>query len=81
MIIINQDRDKSINLHKKLNITNIFLKTNNGVPVGYNIVVKDTILGTFDNMFEAMEEINNINNCKYKYYIVNGFADYLKCFK
>lgn len=80
MIIMNQDRDKTIKIHKKLDLRNIVVKMYNGNIIGYNIIVKGCLLGTFDTSIEAFDEICNINNCEYDYYVVSGFKDYLRCF-
>lgn len=76
MIIINQDRDKAIRLHKKLDINNIEIRCYNGNIMGYNIVARGHLLGTFDRLPEALNEIARINDCEYKYYVVSGFEDY-----
>ena len=80
MIIISQDRDTSINLQKKLNTENIGIQLYMGNIIGYNLNIDGLLMGTFDTIIEVWDEINNINNCEYEYYIINGFTDYLKCF-
>lgn len=76
MIIINQDRDKSIKVHKKLNINNIKIQVYNRNIVGYNIIAKGHLLGTFDTLIETFDELNRINNYKHKYYFISGFENY-----
>lgn len=80
MVIISQDRDMSIKIHKKLDLRNVVVQMYNGNIVGYNIIVDGNSMGTFDTSIEAFDEINRINNCKYDYYVVSGFKDYLRCF-
>lgn len=80
MIIISQDRDTSINLQKKLSTENIGIQLYMGNIIGYNLNIEKLLMGTFDTIIEVWNEINNINNCEYGYYIINGFTDYLKCF-
>lgn len=80
MIIISQDRDTSINLQKKLSTENIGIQLYMGNIIGYNLNIEKLLMGTFDTIIEVWNEINNINNCEYEYYIINGFTDYLKCF-
>lgn len=80
MIIISQDRDTSINLQKKLNTENVGIQLYMGNIIGYNLNIDGLLMGTFDTIIEVWDEINNINNCEYEYYIINGFTDYLKCF-
>lgn len=80
MIIINQDRDARISLQKKEDIKGqVIIKDN--TYIGINLVYKDKILGTFDTFEEFITELININNCTYRYYVVNGFSDYDNCFK
>lgn len=80
MIIINQDRDKSFILQKKTQL-NIGLNVYENTLIGYNIYIDKELLGTYDTYTELFTEISNILNCKYDYYICNGFTDYLDCFK
>ena len=41
-----------------------------------NAVNDGFLLGTFDSILEAIEEITSIINCKQEYYCVKGFSDW-----
>lgn len=79
MIIINQDRDKLYYIQKNTNLDIIEDVYNNKI-IGYNVVIDQESIGTFDTLFEAIIELNNINNCTYNIYVINGFEDYDNCF-
>ena len=79
MIIINQDRDNSVQLQKN-DFLNIKINTYENKIIGYSLYINNINLGTFDTLKDVILEKYRILNCKYSYYIVNGFKDYLNCF-
>lgn len=79
MIIISQDRDNSVTFRKGNKIEGVII-VQNGMYMGINLIVNTRLMGTFNTYEEVEQEINNILNCKYEFYIVNGFSDYENCF-
>lgn len=79
MTIINQDRDKSYQLHSQRQL-HIAVNIYENKVIGYSVLLDKEQIGTFDTLMETLKEISNICNCEYGYYIVNGFSDYLECF-
>ena len=78
MIIINQDRDKSYQLNSQEQL-HIAVNTYENKVIGYSVLLDKEQIGTFDSLMETLKEVSNICSCKYDYYIINGFSDYLKC--
>lgn len=79
MFIINQDRDCIIQLQETSKL-NYEIITKDNIFIGYNLLIDGIPIGTFDTINDLENEINNIYNCKYTYYITNGFSDYKNCF-
>ncbi|MDP4117647.1 MAG: hypothetical protein Q8873_00440 [Bacillota bacterium] len=74
MFIINQDRDRIINV-KKSDLPDALLtvpKFYKDVCMGINLYYKNTLLGTFDTVQDAIEEMNSIIICKRRFYCVRG---------
>lgn len=79
MFILNQDRDT---LYPYQNGDLLQTKENivDGKMYGLNLFLEENFLGTFDSVLEIADEMKNIINCKYQYYVVGGFWDYDECF-
>jgi len=77
VFIVNQDRepDRIVCFHGALCTFPAMLK---GRPIGINLysgasLLDGHLLGTFDTVDEAMQEIENIFNCKKRFYCVRGY--------
>lgn len=79
MVVLNQDRDIILSFEKGDELKSE-LSIYEGIPQGINILFHDTVIGTFDTIQEVVDEITNIINCEYDYYVVSGFSDYKECF-
>lgn len=75
MLIINQDRDKQIELHRKEQLK-IGVSCYDKTILGYNLFCDNELLGTYDTMLELLKEVKNILRYKYKYYLISGFSNY-----
>lgn len=81
MIIINQDRETILDFINGIDFLECKLTKHNGINYGINLLLNNHILGTFDTLNEVVDEMQNIINCKYNYYVIGGFDDYKNNFK
>lgn len=66
-LLINQDRDIAIfrdNLKPRIKKVK-----DEGILIGYNLMIGDILLGTFDNIYEARLEKYRASTATGKYYI------------
>lgn len=75
MIIVSQDRDMVIHTHKNMDMKGeaVYYKHK---PLGYNLIIDNKNVGTFDTEVELYKEMINICQCYYKVYCISGFVDY-----
>jgi hypothetical protein len=73
LMIVTQDRDYIYPFTGELETS---ANWHDGVYMGVNLYEHGKFLGTFDCPEEAIQEINNIFNCKQRFYVINGFSDY-----
>ena len=69
MFIVNQDRDELVELSGPLyTLPHIY----NGIIMAINLYTSGRLLGSFDSVDEAMDEIDNIADCPADYYAIGG---------
>lgn len=74
--ILNQDRDFLYEIKKGEKII-IVEKKRGPISIAYNLELEDnSVIGSFDTLKEASEELNEIENCGYPFYVVSGFSNY-----
>lgn len=71
MFIVSQDRDKFFKFTGELHTVPAIYKKH---VVGINLYSENNFLGTFDNVDEAIKEMEAINNCEYSVYAVTGYS-------
>lgn len=71
MTIINQDMDRILDLTTET-ILIIYPVYHERKLMGFNIISNGILLGTFDSLNEAMEEISLIKNCVEPFYYIRG---------
>lgn len=77
MWIINQDQDAKYFFDRDEEDTLYCLpKLYKGNVIAFNLMLNGELLGTFDTITEAMEEMANIVQCEEEEYQVFGFSDY-----
>ena len=69
MFIINQDRDELIELSGPLYTLPLVF---NGVVMAINLYTSGRLLGSFDSVEEAMDEIESIAECEADYCAIGG---------
>jgi hypothetical protein len=76
--ILNQDQDLIIEYDRKNNEPTILTAPaiHNNVLMGINLFAGEHLLGTFDNVAEALTEIQNILKCEEDHYGIGGFSDW-----
>lgn len=71
MLILNQDRDELVEYRGELyTLPAIFKKQLYGI----NLFLGEHLLGTFDSVQEAMEEIGKIQSCVREVYVISGYS-------
>ena len=73
--ILTQDHDQIINFNEGDTIHTL-PNVRKGVFYGINLYLRGKLLGTFDTVQEAKEEMENIVNCEHEYYCISGFSDW-----
>lgn len=81
MLILNQDRDTMAIYEYETDELEITMVIVNTRYMGISICLNGEQLATFDTYDEALEELIRIKTCEYPYYVMNGFSDYLECWK
>lgn len=76
MYVVNQDRDKFVIYDRNESVLLCVPVIYEHVLMGFNLLVDDNAVGTFDSVREATQEILAIMNCKEDYYFVSGFSDW-----
>lgn len=74
MFILTQDRNKYIKLEDFLHIVE---NSVDGICMGFNLMINDDLLGTFDTMCEALEEVCSIrdyNDIGAEVYEISGYS-------
>ena len=77
MFLVSQDRDEIIEFTD--NGDNSLIsesKWYNSTLIGFNLLYKDHLLGTFDTAEEVIKEMHSISQCEEELYYVTGFSDY-----
>lgn len=76
MLIVNQDFEvsKAIEFNPQADSLYTVPVAHKGVILGINIYCRKTMLGTFDNLDETVEEINNILSCPHHVYVISGYS-------
>lgn len=69
MVLVNQDMDMYTAYTKESTLV-VAVVACNGVYFGYNLYCDDMMLGTFDSPERALEEVENIKDCKNPVYVV-----------
>lgn len=71
MLIVNQDRDEIILKTQPLFTCPAFY---NGNIIGINLFHDESLLGTFDNVAKAIQEMSQIESCAEEIYFINGYS-------
>lgn len=75
MFVISKDRDKCVEI-ERVEALNAFANVQDGMLFGFNVQYANEILGDYDTLDEANNEITRILLCDYPYYVMSGFTDY-----
>jgi len=77
MLIFNQDMDAQYSFNPKSDrlyteLRYVYGDNDDLIFIGVNLMLKGEILGTFDTMQEAFNEISAISNCPNEIYAISG---------
>ncbi|MHB9143604.1 MAG: hypothetical protein ACYC25_17215 [Paludibacter sp.] len=78
LTILNQDQDIIVEYDREKNEPALFTAPaiHNNTLMGINLFAGEYLLGTFDNVGEALTEIQNILSCTEDHYGIGGFSDW-----
>lgn len=76
MLIVNQDFEvsKAIEFNPQADSLYTVPVAHKGIILGINLYCRQEMLGTFDSLNEAIEEINKIFSSPHHVYVISGYS-------